>query len=128
MEPHVQFRPPSSPPPPEWCAPYLVFRSDRLPPLSPVLDRTTLELALTHKSALPIPEVSDLDPHVREQTDLRSNRRLEWEGDAMFTGLVTEELVERFPSFNVGVLSVSCDPTVTRTTRASPGLWLDINC
>ncbi|KAG0660543.1 hypothetical protein C6P46_004568 [Rhodotorula mucilaginosa] len=56
MEPHVQFRPPSSPPPPEWCAPYLVFRSDRLPPLSPVLDRTTLELALTHKSALPIPE------------------------------------------------------------------------
>lgn len=104
MEPHARFRPPSSPPPPEWCAPYLVFRSDRLPPLPPVVEEATLELALTHKSALPILKVSDLDPHVRERTDLRSNRRLEWEGDALFTGLVTEELVARFPSFNVGDL------------------------
>lgn len=107
METRARFRPPSSPPPSEWCEPYLVFRSDRLPPLPPVLDRTTLELALTHKSALPRDELNDLDPLVRERNELRTNRGLEWEGDALFTWLVTEELVQRFPSTNSGDLNVS---------------------
>lgn len=107
MEPPARFRPPSSPPPAEWCAPYLVFRSNRLPPLPPVVEEATLELALMHKTGIPRAELDELDPLLRERNDLRTNRRFEWEGDALFTWLVTEELVQRFPLANPGDLSVS---------------------
>lgn len=107
MEHLFRFEAPNPSPPPEWSAPYLVFRADRLPPLPPVVDRTTFEHALTHKSALSRAELADLDPLTRERNENRSNRLFEWEGDALFTWPVTKELVERFPLATAGDLSVS---------------------
>ena len=71
------------------------------------MESATLELALTHKTTIPRAELDELDPLVRERNDLRTKRRFEWEGDALFTWLVTEELVKRFPLANPEDLSVS---------------------
>jgi hypothetical protein len=98
-----------TPPPAYWEPPILAFRSDRLPALPAVDDPGLLEWALRHKSAFP--DANDDDPHVREAADLRSNRRLEWEGDTVLSWLVSFELARQFPNATAGDLSVRSTPS-----------------
>lgn len=92
------------PSPPNWQPPLFTFRPDRLPSLPAIADPLLHEQALRHISA--IPEMDHQDPLIREGADLRSNRRLEWEGDSALSWLVSRELARQFPTATSGDLSV----------------------
>ncbi|BGP36048.1 hypothetical protein JCM10296v2_007900 [Rhodotorula toruloides] len=91
------------PPPANWDPPILAFRRDRPPALPAVDDQTLFAHALRHKSS--IPKSNDPDPVVREAADLRSNRRLEWEGDTVLRWFASVELARQFPIATSGDLS-----------------------
>ncbi|KAK4330841.1 RNase III domain-containing protein [Rhodotorula toruloides] len=88
----------------------------QLPPPAPRRrrpDETLFAHALRHNSCFP--ESNDPDPVVREAADLRSNRRLEWEGDTVLCWFASVELARQFPIATSGDLSVSRVPTTSRS-------------
>ncbi|GAA6009183.1 hypothetical protein JCM10207_004297 [Rhodosporidiobolus poonsookiae] len=86
-----------------WKTPLLSFRPEALPPLPDISDSKLATLARTHKtSVLDYATRTQLDDHAAE---LISNERVEWVGDGILHGLMTQRLAALMPVATSGFLS-----------------------
>lgn len=97
-------RMPPRAPPSDWTPSLLSFNAAALPALPDITDSALRAKAATHKSALPSGTSRSSFAHRVAET--KSNRRLEWVGDACLHWILSWAIQKNYPKAVSGALSV----------------------
>ncbi|GAA6004664.1 uncharacterized protein JCM10292_005709 [Rhodotorula paludigena] len=101
-------------PPSEWTPSLLSFNAAALPALPDITDSALRAKAATHKSALP--SVTSRSSFAHRVAETKSNRRLEWVGDACLHWILSWAIQKNYPKAVSGALSLAREKVTANAT------------